>query len=45
MGGHTTGDYVNTVDYITIASTGNATDLCDINGSKGFLGGGFTGEV
>ena len=45
MGGHTTGDYVNTVDYITIATTGNATDLCDINGSKGFLGGGFTGEV
>ena len=30
MGGHTGGGTVNTIDYITIATTGNATDFGDL---------------
>ena len=36
-GGHTP-TVVNTIDYITIASTGNATDFGDLTAARGYMG-------
>ena len=35
-GGEGSSSYQNVIDYITIASTGNATDFGDLTGSRGY---------
>ena len=52
-GGYDGGNYVNTIDYITIATTGNATDFGDLtvaryglaacsSSTRGCFGGGYS---
>jgi len=36
-GGATAGGYENTMDYITIATPGNATDFGDLTVSKSYI--------
>jgi hypothetical protein len=56
FGGGTTGDYSNVIDYITIATTGNAIDFGDLtvarrnlascaSSTRGVFSGGYTGSV
>jgi hypothetical protein len=55
FGGGNTGSSTNVIDYVTIASTGNATDFGDLTAARyglaacsystrGLFGGGFTGS-
>ena len=39
IGGHSHPSYYNTIDFVTIASAGNATDFGDLTAANSFLGG------